>query len=155
MQAAAITVAARRLDGGDAFARGEPGGDDVLDHHDLVARLDAEAAAQLERAALALDVERRHAEMAGGLVAGDDAADGRRDGHVGPPTAATILAARALHSRSQRSARMKTRFFCRKTGLCSPLDSTKWPSRRAPASRNSWRTSSVFMAKPGLCSRRS
>ena len=54
--------------------------------------------------------------------------------------------ARALHSRSQRSACMKTRFFCRKTGLCSPEDSTKWPSRRAPAARNSSSTSSVFMA---------
>src|SRR5580658_1055816 len=62
------------------------------------------------------------------------------------PTAAVILAASALHSRSVRSACMKTRFFCRNTGLCRPEDNTKCPSRRAPAARNSARTSSVFMS---------
>jgi len=61
------------------------------------------------------------------------------------PTAATILAASALHSRSVRAAFMNTRFFCKKTPLCSPEDSTKWPSRRAPAARNSSRTSSLVM----------
>ena len=66
------------------------------------------------------------------------------------PAAALIFAASALHSRSQRAASMNTRFFCRKTGLCSPEDSTKWPSRSAPAARNSSSTSSEVMASD-LC----
>jgi hypothetical protein len=64
----------------------------------------------------------------------------------GWPTVAMIFSARALQRRSQRSGRMNTRFFCRKTGLCRPEDSTKWPSRRAPAARNSSRTSSLVMS---------
>ena len=48
-------LAARRLDGRDALARTQAGGDDVLDHHDLLAGLDVEAAPQLELAAFTLD----------------------------------------------------------------------------------------------------
>src|SRR5581483_11925070 len=61
------------------------------------------------------------------------------------PAWALIFSASALQSRSVRSACMNTRFFCRNTGLCRPDDSTKWPSRRAPAARNSSSTSSVVM----------
>ena len=57
------------------------------------------------------------------------------------------FAARARHRRSQRSGCMNTRFFCRKVGLCSPDDSTKCPWRRAPAARNSSRTSSWVMGR--------
>ncbi len=141
-------VAAGRLDRLDALARRQAGGDDVLDHHDLLAGLQVEAAAELEAAALALDIDRGDVQPAGGLVAGDDPArrPARPPRRAGPRWRRSS-AARALHKRSQRSGRMNTRFFCRKTGLCRPEDSTKWPSRRAPAARNSSRTSSLVMRR--------
>ena len=72
-------------DRGDTFARAKSRGDDVLDHHNLLARLDMETAPQSELAALAFDIHRRHAQPARGLIAGDDAADGWRNGHVHRP----------------------------------------------------------------------
>ena len=65
---------------GEALARGEARGDDVLDHQHPRARRDREAAPQLEDAVLALDEDRLGAEPARGLVARHDAAErGRGD----------------------------------------------------------------------------
>ncbi len=75
-------LAPGRLDRLDAFARGKAGGDDVLDHGHAGARRDAEGAAEFQHPALALDIDRGHAELAGGLVARNDAADRRRDHHI-------------------------------------------------------------------------
>jgi hypothetical protein len=58
-------VAAGVLDRGDALARRQAGGDDVLDHHDLLAGLQVEAAAELEAAALALDIDRGDVQASG------------------------------------------------------------------------------------------
>src|SRR6185369_16645365 len=63
----------------------------------------------------------------------------------GLPNWATIFSASALQRRAVRSGYWKTRFFCRNIGLCRPDARMKWPSRSAPAPRNSSRTSSVFM----------
>ncbi len=63
---------------------------------------------------------------------------------------ALIFSASALHMRSQRSADMKTRFFCRNIGECRPDDSTKWPVRNALAARNSSITSSEVMVPESL-----
>src|SRR6185369_14504479 len=63
----------------------------------------------------------------------------------GLPNWATIFSASALQSRAVRSGYWKTRFFCRNIGLWRPEARMKWPSRSAPAPRNSSRTSSVFM----------
>ena len=78
-QAAATTSAPMRAERVDAFADREAGRDDVLDDDHLLARRDLEAAAELELAVDALGVDRGDAEVPGGLVAGDDAADGGRD----------------------------------------------------------------------------
>ncbi len=63
MQAAATTVPPAAwmaaMHSRDRQARG----DDVLDHDDLLARLDMEAAPQLELAALALDVHRADVQV--------------------------------------------------------------------------------------------
>ncbi len=78
---AAPTILARMLgQRRERLARGEAGGDDVLDHQHARAGSNGEAAAQLEDAALPLDEDRLGAEPARGLVAGDDAAErGRGD----------------------------------------------------------------------------
>ena len=75
-------VSARRLDRLYALARGQSGRDDVLDHGHARAGRNLEGAAEREDPALALDVERRDAQVARGLIAGDDAADRRRDANV-------------------------------------------------------------------------
>ena len=75
-----------------------------------------------------------HAEMPRRLVARNDAADGRRDHDVdraeprrgsSPPAPGTAARVRA--------GSWKTRIFCRNTGLRSPDDRMKCPSRSAPA----------------------
>ena len=71
-----------RLERFERLAQGEAGGDDVLDDDDLVGRRDLEAATQRELAVLALHEDRLGAKMAGGLIAGHDAPDGRRDDDV-------------------------------------------------------------------------
>ena len=95
-QAAATTSAPSALQGVDAFADREAGGDDVLDDDHLLAGRDLEAAAELELAFDALGVDRRNAEVPGGLVAGDDAADGGRDdlGDVAKAIGADLLGQR-------------------------------------------------------------
>src|SRR5690606_93030 len=64
----------------DRLADRKAGRDDVFDDDDASARFDLEAA-QAELASLALDPNRRHAEVARCLVGGDQTADGRSD-HV-------------------------------------------------------------------------
>src|SRR3712207_1448414 len=54
--------------------------------------------------------------------------------------------ARARQRRSVRTGSMNTNIFCRKTELCRPELSTKWPSSSAPAARNSSRTSCGVMS---------
>src|SRR5690606_18142608 len=75
-------VPARILDRLDALAGGQARRDDVLDHRNLRSRPDREGPAELEGPALALDVDRGDAQVTGGLVAGNNAADGRRDADV-------------------------------------------------------------------------
>ena len=67
------------MNGGDRLAAGEAGGHDVLDHQHLVARIEAEAPAQLEAAGGALDEHRLNPQRAAHFMADDDAAHRRRD----------------------------------------------------------------------------
>ena len=83
MRHAAPTIVAGMLgDRGERLARGEAGGDDVLDHQHPRAGRNREAAPQLEDAVLALDEDRLGAEPARGLVARNDAPDRGRNDHV-------------------------------------------------------------------------
>ena len=77
---------------GQALARGQAGGDDVLDHQHALAGRDGEAAPELEDAVLALDEDRLGAEPARGLVARNDAADRRRGDDVDRPEGGARLA---------------------------------------------------------------
>jgi len=59
------------------------------------------------------------------------------------PNPARIRAASARHSRSLRAGSSNTRIFWRKIGERSPEERMKWPSKRAPAARNSASTSTL------------
>src|SRR3546814_15794091 len=72
-------LARMRADRGEAFARRQPRGDDILDHHDARAGGNLEAAAQAELPLLAFDEHPVAAERPRGIIAGSDAADTRRD----------------------------------------------------------------------------
>src|SRR5690349_3866130 len=65
-----------------------------------------------------------------------------------PVTFSRIFAASARQSFSVLSACMKTRAFCRKTGLLNPEVRMKWPSSTAPVSRKMPSTSSTVMSLP-------
>src|SRR3954467_6530665 len=71
---------------------------------------------------------------------------------IGPATSARILSASPRQSVSVLSGCMKTRAFCRNTGLRSPDDRMKWPSSTAPASRKIASTSSVVIFGGSLLS---
>src|SRR5687767_15404739 len=58
------------------------------------------------------------------------------------PNVSLIRLASAAHRRSARDGSSNTRIFWRKTGERSPEERMKWPSSKAPAARNSARTSS-------------
>ena len=118
---AATTSAPSACDRRDGLADREPGGDDVLDDEDARAGGHLEAA-QAELALLALDPDGGNAEMAGGLVAGNDAADRRRDDQVDLAEAGGDAPCRRAprQSCSVRSGYMKTRAFWMKTGLRRP-----------------------------------
>ncbi len=83
---------------------------------------DLEAAAELELAVDALGVDGGHAQMARGLVAGDDAADGGRDdlADVAIALGADLLRPARGRAFSALSGCMKTRAFCRNTGERRP-----------------------------------
>ena len=72
-------VSSERLDAIDALADRKAGRDDILDDDHLFTRFDRKAAAKLEDAVDALGEDGWHAEMAGSLVAGNDAAQRGRD----------------------------------------------------------------------------
>src|SRR6185437_1133265 len=67
-----------------------------------------------------------------------------------PNSAARIFSARARQSFSALSGYMKTRAFCRNTGDRRPEDRMKCPSRMAPHSRKTPRTSSLSNPLPPL-----
>src|SRR3546814_3862634 len=91
-----------RADRGEAFARRQPRGDDILDHHDARAGGNLEAAAQAELPLLAFDEHRVAAERPRGLIAGNDAADRRRDDEIDlPERLADRLGQRAAQPRSE------------------------------------------------------
>ena len=123
---------------GDRLARGEAGGDDVLDHQHARARSNRETAAQLEDAALALDEDRLGAEPARRLVARNDAAErGRSDDVDRLRTLRGPFSASARQRRSVRAGSWNTNIFCKKDRRVQPGRQTKWPVSRAPAARNS------------------
>ena len=107
--------------------------DDVLDDDHLFARLDLEAAAQLELAVDALGVDGRHAQVPRRLVAGNDAADGRRDDLADAAKAfgpqlfgqrpAELFGLVGMHEHPR---------LLQEDGERRPEDRMKWPSSSAP-----------------------
>ena len=136
------------LDGGDAFARRDAGGDDVFHHQHLLALFQGEIAAQLELAVHPLDIHGGQAQLAAHFIARHDAAHRRRDDGgdlvlhflraLWRPAPCTVWRCAWRPGTPAPSA-----------GTCRNAardDRMKWPSSSAPDFLNSFRTCSTFMS---------